>query len=231
MSSGKDTILKVAGVKMDYSVGKDKLRVLNGVDLEVRRHETVSIAGVSGSGKTTLLHIIGALEHPTDGTVMVDDVDVYAMSERQRSLLRAKRVGYVFQAYHLLPELDVLENVLLPAMSCPRWLMRAKDCRKRAANLLEQVGLSDRADHRPTELSGGEQQRAALARALMNEPEIIFADEPTGNLDEHTSERVLELLMDITEQTGHTLVMVTHNSEIAARCQRRLKLEDGILHD
>lgn len=227
MNSSPETILRAEGVEMEYVVGKDRLKVLKGVDLEVRRHETLSISGVSGSGKTTLLHILGALELPTAGNVWIDEVDIYKMSERLRSGMRSAKIGYVFQAYHLLPELDVLENVVLPAMSSPRWIVRAGDARRRAAGLLEKVGLADRARHRPTELSGGEQQRAALARALMNDPDIIFADEPTGNLDEHTSELVLDQLMNLTDDLGRTLVMVTHNREIAALCQRRLVLEDG----
>lgn len=215
---------------MEYTVGKEHLRVLDGVDLDVQRNERLSITGVSGSGKTTLLHILGALEKPTEGAIYMEGDNIYTMSDATRSLLRAKRIGYVFQSYHLLPELDVLENVVLPSMSSPGWMVRSRESRARAESLLERVGLADRARHRPVELSGGEQQRAALARALMNEPDLIFADEPTGNLDEHTSERVLSTLMEITDELDRTLLMVTHNPQIAARCERQMRLEDGHLH-
>ncbi len=227
MSKRGDILLTARDVRMQFTIGRDKLAVLNGVSLDVRKSETLSITGVSGCGKTTLLHILGALEHPTSGEVRIADCDVYKMSDRARSALRSLRIGYVFQAYHLLPELDVLENVILPAMSGSGWLRRAKDSRDRARSLLDRVGLADRANHRPTELSGGEQQRVALARALMNEPEILFADEPTGNLDEHTGESILEILTNLTSEFGHTLVIVTHNRQIAARCQRRLILAEG----
>lgn len=231
MSNRADKILSARGVKMSFAVGRDRLEILKGVDIDVVRGETTSITGVSGSGKTTLLHILGALERPTAGTVDIDGRNIYRMSERQLAGLRAKTIGYVFQAYHLLPELDVIDNVILPAMSSPRWVFQARQARERALALLDKVGLADRAGHRPTELSGGEQQRAAIARALMNDPEIIFADEPTGNLDEHTSDLVLGQLMDIAGDLHRTLVMVTHNREVAALCNHQLVLEDGHLQN
>lgn len=230
MNDRGDILLRAEGIELEYVVGKERLPVLKGLDLSVARHETVSITGVSGSGKTTLLHILGALERPSAGRVVFDGIDLYRAGEKGRTALRSRKIGYVFQSYHLLPELDLLENVVLPAMADPAWLWRAKSARARAMELLGKVGLAERAGHRPTELSGGEQQRAALARALMNDPEIIFADEPTGNLDEDTSQRVLDLLIDLAGEMRRTLVMVTHNREIARLCRRRLVLENGVLH-
>lgn len=227
MNECSDIILQAEGIGMEYIVGKERLQILKGLELSVPRHETVSITGVSGSGKTTLLHILGALERPTAGRVVLGGVDLYRVGEKERGALRSRRIGYVFQSYHLLPELDLLENVVLPAMADPAWIWRAKSARERGRELLDKVGLGDRASHRPSELSGGEQQRAALARALMNDPELIFADEPTGNLDEHSSRRVLDLLMDLAGEMRRTLLMVTHNREIASLCRRQMILEDG----
>lgn len=227
MNECSDIILQAEGIGMEYIVGKERLQILKGLELSVPRHETVSITGVSGSGKTTLLHILGALERPTAGRVVLGGVDLYRVGEKERGALRSRRIGYVFQSYHLLPELDLLENVVLPAMADPAWIWRAKSARERGRELLDKVGLGDRARHRPSELSGGEQQRAALARALMNDPELIFADEPTGNLDEHSSRRVLDLLMDLAGEMRRTLLMVTHNREIASLCRRQMILEDG----
>jgi len=229
MNSTGEIILRAEGIEMEYGVGRERLRILRGLDLELRRHETLSITGVSGSGKTTLLHILGALEQPTAGRVALDGIDIYRCPERRRALIRSNRIGYVFQSYHLLPELDLLENVVLPAMARPGWMLQARAARERAHELLAKVGLAERARHRPTELSGGEQQRAAIARALINEPEIIFADEPTGNLDEHSSGLVLEQLMGLAGELRRTLVMVTHDRDVAGLCERRLLLHEGQL--
>jgi ABC-type lipoprotein export system ATPase subunit len=229
MNSTGEIILRAEGVEMEYGVGREHLRILRGLDLELQRGETLSISGVSGSGKTTLLHILGALEQPTGGSVALDGIDIYRCPERRRALIRSNRIGYVFQSYHLLPELDLLENVVLPAMARPGWMLQARAARERARELLAKVGLAERASHRPTELSGGEQQRAAIARALINEPEIIFADEPTGNLDEHSSGLVLEQLMGLAGELRRTLVMVTHDRAVARLCERRLMLHEGRL--
>jgi putative ABC transport system ATP-binding protein len=172
---------------------------------------------------------LGGLDQPSSGTVLFKGRDVYRLSANERNALRAKHVGFVFQSYHLLPELDVLENVLLPTMSL--WEMRkdAKEHRRRAEALLAAVGLSERMEHTPMELSGGEQQRVALARALINEPELLLADEPTGNLDSATGEQILSCLFSLTREKGHTLVLVTHNDEIAARCDRVIHVRDGLI--
>ena len=220
-----ETILQVEKVERTYTIGKTTLEVLKGVSLEVKAGETVAIMGESGSGKSTLLHVMGGLDTPKAGKVHFQGQSVYGMSARRRSRFRAENVGFVFQSFHLLPELDILENVALPAMAT----RTAVDAKARAAELLEEVGLGERIGHRPQELSGGEQQRAALARALMNEPDIIFTDEPTGNLDSKTGDKVLHYLFQLVEGRGHTLVLVTHNKDVAARCSRQLVLKDGLL--
>jgi len=233
-----DPVLEVEALGRDYRMGSAVISVLNNVSLKVSAGETVAIIGVSGAGKSTLLHIIGGLDQPTRGTVRFHGRDIYAMSGRQRTVLRARSIGFVFQFYHLLPELDVLENVMLPAMnsnlgllgfSGPRRPMTQTNPRKGALNLLQSVGLAERAIHLPAELSGGEQQRAAVARALVNEPELLLADEPTGNLDSITGAQVLGVLFSLVRDHRRTLIMVTHNADVAARCDRVLKLQDGRL--
>jgi len=220
-----DTILQAENIERSYTIGKTTLDVLKGVSLEIKSGETVAIMGESGSGKSTLLHVMGGLDSPKAGKVHFQGQSVYGMSSARRSRFRAKNVGFVFQSFHLLPELDILENVALPAMA----LRSSGDAKNRAAELLTEVGLGERIGHRPQELSGGEQQRAALARALMNEPDIVFTDEPTGNLDSKTGDKVLHYLFQLVESRGHTLVLVTHSKDVAARCSRQLVLKDGLL--
>jgi predicted ABC-type transport system involved in lysophospholipase L1 biosynthesis ATPase subunit len=209
-----------------YTIGRTSLNVLKDVSLKVNAGETVSIMGESGSGKSTLLHVLGGLDTPKTGQVHFKGQSVYGMSPTRRARFRAENVGFVFQSFHLLPELDIVENVALPAMA-----KRAKKtfAVSRAKQLLDEVGLGERIGHRPQELSGGEQQRVAIARALMNDPDIIFADEPTGNLDSKTGDKVLHYLFQLIEARRHTLVLVTHSQEVAARCSRQLFLKDGAL--
>ena len=225
--------LRVERLRKSYPLGRSIVPVLRDVSLTVRTGEIVSIIGASGSGKSTLLHILGALDRPGGGRVCFQDCDLYALSARQRTAVRASRIGFIFQFYHLLPELDVLENVLLPSLSLPRFSRGRRNgaAGLRARALLEAVGLGDRLRHRPLELSGGEQQRAAMARALINEPDLVLADEPTGNLDSVTGGQVLEFLFRLTRGAGRTLVLVTHNEAVAARCDRVLELKDGCLQD
>ena len=222
-------IVEAQDVRRAFRIDSTTIQVLRGVSLQVRAGEALAIMGASGAGKSTLLHILGGLDQPTGGRVLFRGQSLYDLPARGRTEIRATRIGFVFQAYHLLPEMDLLENVMLPAMSRFGAAHRAPENRRRALALLERVGLGRRALHRPMELSGGEQQRAALARALMNEPEIVFADEPTGNLDSHTGEVVLNHLFELTREKGRTLVLVTHNDEVSSRCDRRLVLRDGAL--
>ena len=221
------SLLEAAEIRRSFAMETRTLEVLRGVTLAIAAGESLAITGASGAGKSTLLHILGGLDRPTAGRVLYRGRDLYALGDRERSAIRAQQIGFVFQAYHLLPELTVLENVLLPGLSAPGACLRGPALRARAAELLARVGLSDRAAHRPNELSGGEQQRAALARALMNGPELLLADEPTGNLDSKTGEDVLGYLFTLAAEHGLTLVLVTHNEAVAARCGRRLALRDG----
>ena len=222
-----DEIVKAQAVTKTYQMGKRQLTVLNDVTVAIRRGESVAIIGPSGAGKSTLLHALGGLDQPTSGEVWFREQPVYRLSPAERTRIRARHVGFVFQSYHLLPELDVLENVLLPTLALGPVGRRPAGTLERARQLLETVGLAGRLKHTPLELSGGEQQRVALARALINEPELILADEPTGNLDSVTGEHILECLFDVTRTQGHTLVLVTHNNEIAARCDRTIRMRDG----
>ena len=228
-SGGGAPFIRAEDLHKTYVIGKTSVRVLRGASLAVQPSQSVAVVGLSGAGKSTLLHILGGLDRPERGRVDFDGQDFYALPASRRARIRARRIGFVFQSYHLLPEMDVVENVMLPAMALdraasPRSLMRA-----RAMELLGAVGLAERAAHTPMELSGGEQQRAALARALMNDPDVVLADEPTGNLDPDTGRLVLEHLLALTRKRGRALVMVTHNHEVAASCDRVLRLSGGVL--
>jgi lipoprotein-releasing system ATP-binding protein len=204
--------------------GPVSLNVLNGIDLEISKGEMLAIVGASGVGKSTLLHILGGLDRPTSGNVFYGDVDVFGMDSDRIARFRNERVGFVFQFHHLLPEFSALENVMMPA------LIRGTDretAAETASKALAEVGLGERVLHRPGELSGGEQQRVAVARALMLSPDVVLADEPTGNLDAHTGEAVHELLQKINKERGVTFVIVTHNDKLAIRADRVLKMADG----
>ena len=220
-----EILLEAENLRRAYTIGKTTLEVLKGISLEVNAGETLSIMGESGSGKSTLLHVLGGLDSPKAGKVHFKSQSVYGMSGARRARFRAENVGFIFQLFHLLPELNIVENVALPAMA----QRSGGDADARAAELLTEVGLGERIGHRPRELSGGEQQRVAIARALMNEPDIIFADEPTGNLDSRTGEKVLNYLFQLVESRRHTLVLVTHSKDVASRCSRQLVLKDGVL--
>ena len=221
-----DTLLTAVGLHKTYVLPHKTVRVLQGAALAVAPGERVAIVGRSGTGKSTLLHLLGGIDRPDAGDVSIDGKPIYALSSRERSRLRAERIGFVFQSYHLLPEMDVVENVLLPALAIGAHCGRAK---ARALALLARVGLSDRTSHTPLELSGGEQQRVALARAFMNNPGLLLADEPTGNLDHDTGAQILEMLFGLAQEDRHALVVVTHAPEVAARCHRVLRLEHGLL--
>ena len=220
-------VMEVVDVHRSFTIGARKLDVLRGVSLSVSEGESLAITGLSGAGKSTLLHVMGGLDRPSAGKVRYRGRDLYALGDRERSAIRAQKIGFVFQAYHLLPELTVLENVMLPGLSADGAFLRGQALYARARDLLRQVGLAERVAHRPNELSGGEQQRAAIARALMNRPELLLADEPTGNLDSRTGEEVLQYLFQLATESCLTLVLVTHNEGLAERCSRGLYLRDG----
>jgi lipoprotein-releasing system ATP-binding protein len=220
-------LLKAENICKTYQLPHSTVNVLSGASLSVSAGQTVAVIGVSGAGKSTLMHLLGGLDRPDEGSVSIDGADMFEMTERERSRIRSERIGFVFQSYHLLPEMDVCENVMLPAIARRR--NGVGDIRSRALQLLDSVGLKDRSTHTPMELSGGEQQRVALARALMNDPDIVLADEPTGNLDGVTGGQVLEKLFALVRERNHALVLVTHNREIAASCDSVLELRDGKL--
>ncbi len=220
-----ETAIRAAGLEKAFPQGdRGWLRVLKGIDLEVRQGERLAVVGPSGAGKSTLLHILGALDRPTRGRVWFRDEEVFERSDTELARFRNRRVGFVFQFHHLLPEFTAVENVAMPARIAG---LGRKEAEGRARALLEQVGLADRVEHRPSELSGGEQQRVALARALVVEPEVLLADEPTGNLDQRTGQAVNRLLLDWNRRTGVTLVVVTHNRALARSMDRIVTLEDG----
>jgi putative ABC transport system ATP-binding protein len=211
------------GLEKTYTSGGRPLPVLKSVDLEVAPRSFVAVVGPSGSGKTTLLGLLAGLDEPSGGRVYLDGTDVFALTEDDRAGFRAERVGFVFQTFHLLPTLTALENVLVPL----ELRGNARGLRDRAASLLDQVGLGDRLDHYPAQLSGGEQQRVALARAFANEPKILFADEPTGNLDEETGATIVAMMEGLNQAGNTTLVMVTHDLQLAERAHRVVRLADG----
>ena len=227
--STDDFILKAEGVYKSYRMGAAKVRVLKGVDLAVKKGEFLAIVGASGSGKSTLLHILGALDRPDKGVVRFEGRNLSRAGEGELNRFRNKMVGFVFQFYHLLDELNVLENVFLPAMAgtgVVGWLGRRRSAKSRARELLKQLGLSERAKHKPYQLSGGERQRVAIGRALMNEPRLLLVDEPTGNLDSETGNGILEVFEKLN-RAGETIVMVTHDEGIAHRAGRIITLADG----
>jgi ABC-type lipoprotein export system ATPase subunit len=224
-----DFILKAEGVYKSYRMGATEVKVLKGVNLAVKEGEFVAIVGASGSGKSTLLHILGALDSPDKGVVVFAGGDLSQFSGRQLNRFRNKKVGFVFQFYHLLDELNVLENVFLPMMvssSVVGWFACRRWAEKRAMELLVQLGLGERANHKPYQLSGGERQRVAIGRALMNEPRVVLADEPTGNLDSATGNGILDVFEELN-RAGQTIVMVSHDERIAQRAGRIITLADG----
>jgi ABC-type lipoprotein export system ATPase subunit len=227
------SIIKAQGIFKSYKMGAASVEVLKGLDFAVKKGDFVAIIGSSGSGKSTLLHILGSLDRPDSGDVFFNDHNLSGFTARRLNRFRNKEVGFVFQFYHLLDELNVLENVFLPAMagkSILGWFGSRLQARQRAAMLLEQFGLADRLKHKPWQLSGGERQRVAIARALMNEPQILLADEPTGNLDWQTGNDILGVFTELNK-AGQTIIMVTHDQRIAQRAARVVTLADGRIVD
>ncbi|WP_269524420.1 ABC transporter ATP-binding protein [Coraliomargarita parva] len=216
-------IFELSGIRRTYKVGSELVHALDGVDLAIREREFIAVIGTSGSGKSTLMHVLGFMDSPTAGKMIFEGDDVSDISRGQRALLRASRIGFVFQAFNLLPRLTVLNNVLLPLTYSRR---RVNDKYQRGMNALERVGMAHRATHTPNQLSGGERQRVAIARALINEPRLILADEPTGNLDTKNRGRIMELFSSLLDE-GITLALVTHDDEVAHYAGRRIRMQDG----
>jgi ABC-type lipoprotein export system ATPase subunit len=226
--------IAVRGLHKSYRLGRVDLHVLRGLSFSVVRGEFACIVGASGSGKSTLLHLVGLLDRPSKGTIELAGVRADRLGAGGRNRFRCRRIGFVFQFYYLLPGLSVLDNTLLPARvdaSVGGWLRRRRARRREAAELLDRFGLGDRLTHRPKELSGGERQRAAIARALINRPEILLADEPTGNLDSHTGARIMEVLNEHHRRAGQTILLVTHDRSLTRRADRVMELRDGRLLD
>ena len=219
-----DPLLVAHGVSKTYQIGKRALEVLKGVNVVVEPGDFLALRGASGAGKSTLLHLLGGLDSPTAGEIWFEGRNLAMLSEAQLAQFRNAKVGFVFQAYHLLPELDAVENVCLPARMARE---PAGIVARRARELLGRVGLGDRTDHRPFELSGGEQQRVAIARALIRNPALLLADEPTGNLDSHTGQGIIDLLCELRAEGNTTLIIATHDTKVAARAPRVIELVDG----
>ena len=231
MTDKNDILLSAQDISKSYPLGRERLSVLRGASLEVRRGEFVAIMGASGSGKSTLLHVLGLLDRPDGGAVHFEGRNVFQQSQVVQNRMRNRQIGFVFQFYHLLGELTLAENVLLPVMvgsSVWAWPGRRRRARARAQQLIEQLGLAGQARQRPASLSGGERQRAALARALIAEPQLLLADEPTGNLDAQAGNVILELLGRLN-RSGQTIVLVTHDAAVAAAAHRKVVLRDGVI--
>ncbi|MDO4954696.1 MAG: ABC transporter ATP-binding protein [Akkermansia sp.] len=216
-------MIHATNLHRSYSIGKKQVEVLHGLDLHINRGEKVFLCGPSGAGKTTLMYTLAGLEQPLQGQVLIDGTDIYALSLKERAQFRNRHMGFIFQNYMLMPELTALENASLATA------VAGSEATERVVALLEKVGLGNRLDHLPNELSGGEQQRVAIARALAHDPAIIFADEPTGNLDSRNGAQILDLLFELADQGGKTLVVVTHDPAIAARGDRVLTIKDGVV--
>lgn len=227
-SEAPPPLLRARGLSRHFEVGGRRIDVLSGVDLEVQAGDMVAIVGRSGSGKSTLLHLLGALDVPSAGDVAYHGRSLSELTESELAAFRNRSIGFVFQFHHLLPELTAWENVLMPALIARK---RRSEIRDRAEHLLERVGLSHRLDHHPGELSGGEQQRVALARALVMAPEVVYADEPTGNLDGRTAAEMHDLMEALNDETGTSFVIVSHNRELAGRMDRVLRMTEGRVHD
>jgi len=221
-------LIELRNIYKTYQLGDITVPVLKGVSLTVARGELVALMGASGSGKSTLMNILGCLDRPTSGEYWLDGEEVSRLSADQRALVRNRKFGFVFQNFNLLPRTSALDNVAMP-LSYTAGHLSERQARKQARKVLEQVGLVDRLDHEPSQLSGGQQQRVAIARALVNHPPLIFADEPTGNLDSHTSAEVLRMFQELNEQGGITIIIVTHDANVAKHAQQIIRIHDGLI--
>ncbi|HEY7115068.1 MAG TPA: ABC transporter ATP-binding protein [Tepidisphaeraceae bacterium] len=221
-------LINLQNVRKNYHLGEVDVPVLKGVSLSVNRGELIALMGASGSGKSTLMNILGCLDRPTSGSYWLDGHEVSILSPDQRATMRSQKIGFVFQSFNLLPRTSALENVMMPLTYAPRHVSD-REARRRAKELLERVGLGDRMDHFPSQLSGGQQQRVAIARSLVNRPPLLFADEPTGNLDSRTSEEVLQMFQRLNAEEGITIILVTHEMEVAAHARRAIRIRDGLI--
>lgn len=220
----KETLFEVTEIKKSYKITKQNyLNVLKGINLKVYKGEIAAIVGKSGAGKSTLLHILGTLDRPNSGQFIFEDKDVFSFSDKQLAEFRSKEIGFIFQFHHLLPEFTAIENVQIAS------LISGNKDKSNSINILKEVGLEERINHKPSELSGGEAQRVAIARALINSPKIILADEPTGNLDTENAEAIIDLIFELRKKFNQTYLIVTHNEEFAGRCDRIIKISDGII--
>lgn len=230
MANQMSEVLVAENIVRSFPMGKDRLVVLKGANLSVKQGEMLAVMGASGAGKSTLLHILGALDHPDEGAVRVNGIEITRLGDGQRAAFRNSTIGFVFQFYLLLSDFNLLDNVLFPARIGRKLSRKRKGLIvTRGIELLNAVGLGERLRHKPGELSGGEQQRAAIARALLNDPKIVLADEPTGNLDSQTGESVLELLRRLSKDKGKTVLIATHDQRLAAACDRVVQMADGII--
>jgi ABC-type lipoprotein export system ATPase subunit len=223
-------LIRLEDVTKTYDLGQVKVPVLRGVSLAVGHGEMVALMGASGSGKSTLMNILGCLDRPTSGRYWFDGDDVSRLSADDRARVRGNKIGFVFQSFNLLPRTSALENVMMPLAYSAQDLSE-RECEQQARALLERVGLSDRLDHEPSQLSGGQQQRVAIARALVNRPRLLLADEPTGNLDSRTSAEILEMFQRLNAEEGITVLLVTHDAEVAAHARRTIRIRDGLIED
>jgi ABC-type lipoprotein export system ATPase subunit len=221
-------LIQLNDIHKTYHLGEIDLPVLKGVSLTIARGELVTLMGASGSGKSTLMNILGCLDHPTSGEYWLDGLDISRYGAKERARLRNRIIGFVFQSFNLLPRMTALENVLMPLDYSREHLTEAARHR-RALDMLAKVGLADRSRHQPSQLSGGEQQRVAIARSLINQPQVLFADEPTGNLDSRTSEEILEMFERLNQDDGITIILVTHDPTVAQHARRTIRMKDGLL--
>ncbi|MGD0822226.1 MAG: ABC transporter ATP-binding protein [Desulfomonilia bacterium] len=221
-------LIELHDIRKTYHLGEVDLPVLKGVSLGISRGELAALMGASGSGKSTLMHILGCLDHPTSGDYLLDGREISGLTHREQARLRNRIIGFVFQNFNLLPRTSALENVLMP-LTYSRENLSEHQKKERAVELLRKVGLADRSDHQPSQLSGGEQQRVAIARALINQPEILLADEPTGNLDSHTSEELLRMFQQLNRDDGITIILVTHDPGVAQYAGRIIRIKDGLV--
>ncbi len=221
-------MVSARGLTKVYRMGRQEVRALDGVDLTIENGEFTTIIGRSGSGKSTLLNIVGALDRPTSGQVALDGIELSSLSDSQRTRLRRDKVGFVFQQFNLIPVLTAVENVMLPLRYAG---VSPEERRRRSVAVLETLGLSGRLDHRPVELSGGEMQRVAVARAMVNNPIIVLADEPTGELDSHTAHEIIDMMLELNRTKGQTFVIVSHDPAVAARARRVIRMEDGRIQE